>query len=539
MKKFFISEGDFRVWLPNVQFIEKSEDDYNSRRLRGIMSTQRIDRQGESVVAKGLEFDDFLHHGHFNDNHSQETSAIVGYPESVQYHKSMEEYGGPKSEGWTCEGFVLKGTKRSDGIWELAKALAEVPNRKLGFSIEGKVIRRNDKTIEKARIRNVAITNCPVNTDCFPGDVSVVGAGEKVFQRLYSGLMIEVVLSTGEKLTGTPNHPVLTQFGWVPLGQLDKTRHRIARSLGNTVSASRISRDVNDMPATLEEIFNFTSVIPSNKRVYSARKEQFHGDGTSSGDVNIVLIDGKLKNRLDTAFFQKFGEGAFVASQLGERILPYQSFCNKLGFGSTLASSNPIRSFSEEFALSEREVLVSNGHGFTHGSNRNSSISHDSGHCFVSNSKLSAYSDRTLSMPIGFSDISRKRSFGFSGHVYNLQTAHDWYSANGIIAHNCTWEVLDKSFASEEVAMKSMMAGYGASPGTQTGGGAMRGESLDSDEKVSQDEKKKKRVAALKKALLFDDMEKAMEIVLDRRPDMDEEAAAYFVNYLFKKGGML
>jgi len=266
MKKFYISEGDFRVWLPEVQFIEKG-DEYNSRKIRGIMSTQRIDRQGESVVAKGLEFDDFLHHGHFNDNHSQETSAIVGYPETVKYHKSMKDFG-LNAEGWTCEGFVIKGTKRSDGIWELANALAEVPNRKLGFSIEGKVIRRSDKTIEKARIRNVAITNCPVNTDC-------------------------------------------------------------------------------------------------------------------------------------------------------------------------------------------------------------------------------------------------------------------------------TWEVLDKSFASEEVAMKSMMAGYGASPGTQTGGGAMRGESLDSDEKVSQDEKKKKRVAALKKALLFDDMEKAMQIVLERRPDMDEEAAAYFVNYLFKKGGML
>lgn len=165
-KQFFIGEQDFRVWLPDVQFLEKSNDDFDSRKISGIMSTDRKDRQGEIIVAKGLTFEDFLKSGHFNDNHSQETSAIVGYPTAVKFHQSLSEFGMAKASGWSCEGYVIKGTKRADGIWELAKALAGIPNRKLGFSIEGKVIRREDKTIERANIRNVAITNCPVNTDC-------------------------------------------------------------------------------------------------------------------------------------------------------------------------------------------------------------------------------------------------------------------------------------------------------------------------------------------------------------------------------------
>jgi hypothetical protein len=167
-KNFFISEDEFRVWLPEVAFIEKSESDneaHNSRKIKGIMSTQRKDRQGEVLLSKGLDFSEFLSHGHFNDNHSQDTSAIVGYPEKVEYHNSLRDYG-ISSPGWTCEGYVIKGTKRSDAIWELARALQGVPNRKLGFSVEGKVERRSDKTIEKAKIRHVAITNCPVNTDC-------------------------------------------------------------------------------------------------------------------------------------------------------------------------------------------------------------------------------------------------------------------------------------------------------------------------------------------------------------------------------------
>src|SRR5436190_19490564 len=102
---FFIGERDFRIWLPDVQFIEKSDDAYNSRQIAGIMTTQRRDRQGEVMVAKGLDFNDFLKSGHFNDNHSQETSAIIGYPESVKFHKSLEDFGLPNIEGWSVKGY--------------------------------------------------------------------------------------------------------------------------------------------------------------------------------------------------------------------------------------------------------------------------------------------------------------------------------------------------------------------------------------------------------------------------------------------------
>ena len=169
-RDFFINDNEFKVWLPEVIFKSKAKDEdaYNSRQMVGIMSTDRKDRQGEKVIAKGLDFEDFLHNGHFNDNHSQDTSKIVGYPEAVTYHKDLSQFDHTlaKASGWTCRGYVLKGTQRATDIWELALALSDIPNKKLGFSIEGKVLRRSDKTIEKAKIRNVAITNCPVNTDC-------------------------------------------------------------------------------------------------------------------------------------------------------------------------------------------------------------------------------------------------------------------------------------------------------------------------------------------------------------------------------------
>lgn len=165
-KNFFISTDEFRVWNPDVSFVKGDDDEaYNSRQIRGIMSTPSEDRQGESVIAKGLDFEPFLKHGHFNDNHDQATSSIVGYPEDVEYTDSIKMNDGRVVKGWLTRGYVLKGTKKADDIWELAKALNKTPNRRLGFSIEGRVAKRRGSIIEKAIIRNVAITSCPVNTE--------------------------------------------------------------------------------------------------------------------------------------------------------------------------------------------------------------------------------------------------------------------------------------------------------------------------------------------------------------------------------------
>lgn len=203
---FFIANEDFRVFLPEVYFADFSKADekdekFNSRQIRGVMTTNSEDRQSERVLAKGLDFGEFLTHGHFNDNHDQSTSAIVGYPEEAKYHEKIETPNGVR-EGWLCRGYVLKGTKRADGIWELAKALAPTPKR-LGFSIEGKVLRRGNKVIEKAKIRNVALTNCPVNTDATWDVLARSFHNEEVaYKSLMAGAAVSPAAQTGGSALG-------------------------------------------------------------------------------------------------------------------------------------------------------------------------------------------------------------------------------------------------------------------------------------------------------------------------------------------------
>jgi hypothetical protein len=159
-------EIPFKIEVP-IEVFEKAGEKGKERRIGGIISTEAKDKQGEVVLQRGLDFSDFEANGWFNDNHSRDTAGIVGYPMKGGIRRTTHN-GKPATY---VEGYLLQGdgekSLQADRIWGLANALQKT-DRRLGFSIEGKVMRRsgpNGKTIAQARVSNVAITNCPVNTD--------------------------------------------------------------------------------------------------------------------------------------------------------------------------------------------------------------------------------------------------------------------------------------------------------------------------------------------------------------------------------------
>jgi hypothetical protein len=153
-------EIPFKFELP-FEVFHKAGKPGQERRIGGMISTDRNDRQGEIVLQRGLDFSEFLSNGWFNDNHSKDTTGIVGYPLKVEKRKHNGR------DGHYVEGYLLEGYEPADKIWTLANALQKT-GRRLGFSIEGAVTRRegpSGKVIAEAKVRNVAITNAPVNTD--------------------------------------------------------------------------------------------------------------------------------------------------------------------------------------------------------------------------------------------------------------------------------------------------------------------------------------------------------------------------------------
>jgi hypothetical protein len=155
-----VSSVPFNLEIP-IDAVFKAGERGKERRIGGIISTEHTDRQSEVVLQRGLKWDSFLENGWLNDNHSKDTAGIVGYPERVE----KTTYKGKPAH--RLEGYLLEGHKKADEIWELCQSLQRT-GRRLGFSIEGKILRRagpGGKVIAEAAVSNVAVTNCPVNTE--------------------------------------------------------------------------------------------------------------------------------------------------------------------------------------------------------------------------------------------------------------------------------------------------------------------------------------------------------------------------------------
>lgn len=171
-----LNKDEFRLNIGEVSFFKKADaPEGRQRRIGGVVSMETKDRQNELLIQNGLDFSEFVNHGWFNDNHhdpsySSNTTNLVGYPEfTEQFQKGETLPDGTvaKAHCHWAEGYLLEGYEPADKLWNLAQALNKTP-RRLGFSVEGKIQRRdplNKSTVSKAIVREVAITKAPVNTD--------------------------------------------------------------------------------------------------------------------------------------------------------------------------------------------------------------------------------------------------------------------------------------------------------------------------------------------------------------------------------------
>ncbi len=153
----------FSFWMP----LAKAGVDADGKRwIEGIASDEGEDLQGEKVVQKGLDVDYFVRRGFFNWDH-QDVVAVKGA--GGEERLAIGKIGEPTTaritpRGLYVKGFLYKGNPLAEAAWELAQSLeTSGARRRLGFSIQGKTLRKQGNEIVKAWIQDVAITPAPVN----------------------------------------------------------------------------------------------------------------------------------------------------------------------------------------------------------------------------------------------------------------------------------------------------------------------------------------------------------------------------------------
>lgn len=147
--------NDFSFYVPADIDMIKSDTGEEEHRIRGYASNTFKDRQDDSIVQEGLDISNFVNYGWLNYDH--DNKVILGYPD-----KSKTKI---DKNGFWVEGVLIKGIPLADKLWELACKLkkSNAP-RKLGFSVEGKILERGEGgKIKRAKIYNVAVTPNPVN----------------------------------------------------------------------------------------------------------------------------------------------------------------------------------------------------------------------------------------------------------------------------------------------------------------------------------------------------------------------------------------
>lgn len=148
----------FHSWTPIEPLLKSLPEEEDAEAYKGyiggVVSTEMVDFQGEKVMQKGLTWDYFLEHGWFNDNHD---SSILGYPTAVT----------PGDGETRVEGYLLLEKARAKDLYETAVALKKAGDeRKLGYSIEGKIVERDKEdpsVVLRADVYRVALTEHPVN----------------------------------------------------------------------------------------------------------------------------------------------------------------------------------------------------------------------------------------------------------------------------------------------------------------------------------------------------------------------------------------
>lgn len=141
--------------------------------IEGLASTNSLDYQNEVVLVKGLDLS-YLDSGRgtLNWNHrgDSDPSSVVGIITESRRTPDNELY---------IKGKLLKSLPKARHVQQLLKALeSDCPERKMGMSIEGKVLSRNGNQIVKAWVKAVALTLDPVNKETWVSFAKAVSTYE-------------------------------------------------------------------------------------------------------------------------------------------------------------------------------------------------------------------------------------------------------------------------------------------------------------------------------------------------------------------------
>ena len=279
----------------------------------------------------------------------------------------------------------------------------------------------------------------PLHPNCVLPDTKIIAPDmEAITKSEYSGDVIEFRTANGRRLTVTPNHIVLTSEGWVRAKNLLKG-DKIVYYGGNIRAEGHGIPADNDGIPFIEEFF--ASLVESGTVatvIMPVSPEYFKGDVAEDGEINVVLINSELRDKINTAIRELLGDVHLVWTPEGfEGELSRECSLTEFLMSTALATDGimsrtdiPLILFSG--ALTHHEAVrfcLRTGYDSRLYKTRVNRCSGD-----TEQLRKGLLAGTGL---IGFDDVISVNTKVYHGHVYDASSLSTLYIANSVITSNC------------------------------------------------------------------------------------------------------
>lgn len=276
----------------------------------------------------------------------------------------------------------------------------------------------------------------PGHPNCLPGSalVSAIHKVTAASKRWFDGQLVVVRTASGKEFSSTPNHPVLTEHGWVAAGALNVGSNVISYTAINREAA--IDFDDQHIPSRIEEVAEtFGCSLGVSAVPVPTTSEDFHGDGKGS-EVAIVWANRELMDYRNITLGKQAGKLPFVVGD-ARHARTARRFGEKFVFAADAAASGPMSIDNLRSALFVGHPLPPERLGFAHASDGNPGMHEPVADDRATDVVAGAESQLAFPGQVALDEIISVQLKPFSGHVYNLQTESGWFVADGIVSHNC------------------------------------------------------------------------------------------------------
>lgn len=321
----------------------------------------------------------------------------------------------------------------------------------------------------------------PSHPNCFVPDTKVTHANLLgTSSRWYSGEVVTIRVKSGNVITVTPNHPILTSSGWVAAGKITKGSYVISTSDSERMH-SLVNPNYNHVESTIKDVVDaFDASFGVSTKTVKVSAMNFHGDGIGS-EIAVINTDSLLRDKftakhhsqsnfvpttLDSSKFSGLGDFAPMLETVlsstdcivcgshvdGVHLSSPDGHHEPVSLGlvtdsNVILDQYPANHITSDVEIKRNVVLALAGYVIGYdgilGQVINNTFPDASG-------RKQACADNLLrnSVQIGnllhaftglinLDEVIDVEVKPYSGHVYNLQTSTGWYIANNIISHNC------------------------------------------------------------------------------------------------------